>query len=248
MVVLALLAFNSGWWLLARQGGGAGGAASVVLGLACLGLPAVVALLRPARSTRVLLLAGAGIGLVFLGQPRFDHPVVLAAAMALRNALVLAGIGAALQFTLEFTRPGRRVAWVYTPMAMYWLMLDWRLLAPGASGLVAVVNLAGGVLLAFSMAVLLVTLARACVRGWRLDRPAGLRLLCLGTLAGLLPVAAAGVAHATGHGVLLPPRAWWPLPLLAIPLTWTLVAWRQATCGGAPTGRGDGSQGVKNML
>lgn len=197
--------------------------AALALGALFLLIPSAGLRLRPARLTRILFLAGAGTGLAFMGEPSFAGDPLRAAVMALRNALILAGVAAAVQFAFEYSRPGRMATWVYAPAAAYWLVLDWRLLAPQAAGLAPVAGLAGGILLTAALACILVVLLRAWIRGWRTGEPPLITPVFTATLFGLLMVA---MAVALEHSLQthLPGQSLWFLALLVIPLAWTAAA------------------------
>jgi hypothetical protein len=178
---------------------------------------------QPARLTRVLCIAGVGIGLAFMPVPVMDGDLAQGLFMALRNALVLAGVGAAVQFAFEYARPGRRSTWVYFPVGAYWLMLDWRLLAPGATGLVPMTSLAGGVLLATALASILVVLLRAWIRSRHTAQPQQIGRVFLFTLAGLLPPALVAVSGPL-WGLTWPGGGLWSASLLLVPYSWSRAA------------------------
>jgi hypothetical protein len=199
--------------------------AYIALGVGLLVISGFARRQRPGRLTGILFLAGSGIGLACMGEPELGDSAWRAAIMAIRNAVVLAGLGAMVQFTLEYVRRGRRANWVYLPLGAYWLVLDWRLLAPGATALASVSGVLGGALLVLSLSVVLVTLSRGWIRGRNSNDPPGIGLAFSATVGGLaLLLAAAALQQAGGFTGLVDIVG--ALALLGVMFAWARVATR----------------------
>ncbi len=186
---------------------------------------------RPSPASRALAVMGLGLGLAFMG-PGGQVPEAwrLAASLA-RNALILAGIGSCLYFlrlmVAERGPAGPQLAGIFAPLAVFWLLLAVRTVhAEDTPNLVkGFTGFMGGLLFGVYLALAIATLLRAWVRG----RQAGgngpvMRLLCLGPLLGLVPVAAAALLPVLWPGVALPGMDFWFLSLLLVPLAWSAAA------------------------
>lgn len=210
--------------------------ARYLAGLGCLGVSALAWWRRPSRLAAWFALTGLGLGLALMNPPALAPGGLRWGLVLLRNAVVLAGVGAGLLVLWRVTDPARP-AWslarwvaVSLPLILFWLLLLARSTLSGFPGILRFgIDLFGALVLVCYLAVALVRLIRAGIRSrWR-QEPANPRQLALVTLAALAVPAAGSVwrvVDAPGYPVLL------DLGILAlVPL---MGFWARAVAGHPP--------------
>lgn len=196
----------------------------------------------PGTHSRVLALMGLGLGLAFMGEPPVTDWTWRSLALLFRHALVLAGIGAALHFLLLYPTPRRflarprRAAWLYAPLALYWLLLAWRVVfTPPATGfLYNLTYVAGSMLFGIYGAIGLVTAIRSFIRHRHIPRPNGPRRVLFGLLGGILPAAFLGAASVLARDAELPVLGFGFVFLALVPWAWSTAPMNKAAAGEKP--------------
>lgn len=181
----------------------------------------------PAPATRALGVMGLGIGVAFMGDAGMSAGTLRTVAALARNALILVGIGAGLHYLRIATAPRRGLrmhpAVIYVPLGAFWLLLSVRTLFSEDTPVLvkSFTSITGGLLFGLYLTLAIVTVMRAWIR----SRQTGvhgdaMRLLCLGTLLGLLPAALAAVLPVLAPSLDFPGMDFWFLAVLIVPLSW----------------------------
>jgi hypothetical protein len=209
--------------------------ARILVGLTFVLLPLIAWLLSPNRATRVLVMAGLGLGLAFLSGPYLKGYDLRALFAAVEGLFVYAGLAAVVQFLLVFPlrrplidRPaGRRL--VFFPALGLWGLLLWQLFArpPAASAAGVVLNILTGLIIGAYLLVALILLLRNFARTQRESRRAlRFNTMMIGTLAAVFPVLVGNIVSAVSPGTQLPAQDYYFLSLSLIPITWSRAAMR----------------------
>jgi len=185
---------------------------------------------RGSRGSRLLAIAGLGIGLGLMGDAGLAGGALRAGAMVVRNALVLGGVAAALRFVMMSARPApfierpHRAMWLFVPLAAFWLLLIPRNFFMEVPVLWAWgTDVLGAALVGAYLAAGAVILLRAYIRNRAAPRPNRHTRLFWSTLGGLGPAFLASAAHAVAPQHSPPVLDYLFLSLGMVPWVWSKV-------------------------
>ena len=208
---------------------------SLIIGYCFLLFPFVAWFRQSTEATRVLVVAGTGLSLAFMGGPYIADFSMRSIVLAITSLYVMFGIAALLQFLLVF--PHRR-PWLnrsfgkkllYFPAFVLWLLIAYRaLFTPlASSGLNTLTRFTAGIIVAAYVLVSLFQVLRNYSRTDQAERKAlALNGMLLGTLVGLVPVTIAQMVSTFSPQAMLPGQDYYFVTLALIPLTWARSASR----------------------
>lgn len=209
--------------------------AALIIGYCFLLFPFVAWFRQSNEATRVLVVAGTGLSLAFMGGPYIAEFSMRSIVLAITSLYVMFGLAALLQFLLVF--PHRR-PWLnrsfgkkllYFPAFVLWLLIAYRaLFTPlASSGLNTLTRFTAGIIVGAYVLVSLFQVLRNYSRTDQAERKSlALNGMLLGTVVGLVPVTIAQMVSTFSPQAMLPGQDYYFVTLALIPLTWARSASR----------------------